>query len=87
MEQAGRTVLVIEDDVKFAKILLDLAHELKYKCIIAQGADEGFEMALEYNPDAIFLDMMLPDHLGLTVLDRLKENSKTRHIPVQVTSI
>jgi PAS domain S-box-containing protein len=84
---AGRTILVIEDDVKFAKILLDLAHELKYKCIIAQGADEGFEMALEYNPDAIFLDMMLPDHLGLTVLDRLKENSKTRHIPVQVTSI
>ena len=84
---AGRTVLVIEDDVKFAKILLDLAHELKFKCIIGQGADEGFEMALEYNPDAILLDMNLPDHLGLTVLDRLKENPKTRHIPVQVMSV
>jgi len=83
----GRTVLVIEDDVKFSKILLNLAHELKYKCIIAQGADEGFEMALEYNPDAILLDMKLPDHLGLTVLNRLKENPKTRHIPVQVISI
>jgi len=83
----GRTVLVIEDDVKFSKIVLDVARELKYKCIIAQGADEGFEMALDYNPDAILLDIKLPDHLGLTVLDRLKENAKTRHIPVHVISI
>ncbi|HXH31889.1 MAG TPA: PAS domain S-box protein [Bacteriovoracaceae bacterium] len=82
----GRTVLVIDDDVKFDKILLDVAHELKYKCIVAQGADEGFDLALEYDPDAIILDMKLPDHLGLTVLDRLKENPKTRHIPVQVMS-
>ena len=84
---ADRTVLVIEDDVIFAKILFDLAHELKYKCIIAQGADEGFEMALEYTPVAILLDIKLPDHLGLTVLDRLKENTKTRHIPVHVMSV
>ena len=84
---ADRTVLVIEDDVIFAKILFDLAHELKYKCIIAQGADEGFEMALEYTPVAILLDIKLPDHLGLTVLDRLKENTKTRHIPVHAMSI
>ncbi|MBC7753465.1 MAG: PAS domain S-box protein [Moraxellaceae bacterium] len=83
---AGRTILVIEDDVKFAKILFDLAHELNYKCIVGQGADEGFEMVLEYNPDAILLDIKLPDHLGLTVLDRLKENLKTRHIPVYVMS-
>nr|MBA2404305.1 response regulator [Bdellovibrionales bacterium] len=83
----GRTVLVIDDDVKFDKILLDLAHELKYKCIVAQGADEGFDLALEYDPDAILLDMKLPDHLGLTVLHRLKENPKTRHIPVQVMSM
>jgi len=84
---AGRTVLVIDDDVKFAKILFDLAHDLKYKCLVAQGADEGFALALEFNPDAILLDMKLPDHLGLTVLDRLKDNPKTRHIPVQVMSI
>ena len=86
LSAAGRTILVIEDDVKFAKILFDLAHELNYKCIVGQGADEGFELALEYNPDAILLDIKLPDHLGLTVLDRLKENLKTRHIPVQVMS-
>ena len=83
----GRTILVIEDDVKFAKIVLDLAHELKFKCIIAQGADEGFDLAIEYNPNGILLDMKLPDHPGLTVLDRLKESPKTRHIPVQVMSV
>lgn len=86
LSATGRTVLVIEDEIKFSKILLDLAHELQYKCIIGQGADEGFDMALEFNPDAILLDMKLPDHVGLTVLDRLKENPKTRHIPVQVIS-
>jgi len=87
LDKAGRTILVIEDDVAFAKILFNLAHELDFKCIVAQGADEGFEMALEYSPNAIALDIKLPDHMGLTVLDRLKENPKTRHIPVQVMSI
>jgi CheY-like chemotaxis protein len=53
---------------------------------VAQGADEGYEMALESMPDAILLDIKLPDHLGLTVLDRLKNNLKTRHIPVHVIS-
>ncbi len=83
----GKTVLVIEDEAQFSKILFDLAHELKYKCLVAEGADEGVEMALEYNPDIILLDMKLPDHLGLVVLDRLKQNPKTRHIPVQVISV
>ncbi len=87
LSKASRTILVIEDDIQFAKILFNFAHELKYNCIIGQGADEGFEMALEYNPDAILLDMKLPDHIGLTVLDRLKENPKTRHIPVHVMSV
>ncbi|MDD4972716.1 MAG: response regulator [Bacteriovorax sp.] len=87
LSHPGRTVLVIEDEAIFSKILLDLAHELKYKCLVAQGADEGFKMALEYSPDAILLDMILPDHLGLTVLDRLKQNPRTRHIPVHVISV
>ena len=81
------TVLVVEDDIGFAKILFDLAHELNFKCIVGQGADEGYEMAIQYLPTAIILDMKLPDHFGLTVLDRLKKNSKTRHIPVQVISV
>lgn len=81
-----KTILVIEDDVIFAKIVLDVAHESNFKCIVAQGADEGFDLAMEYNPNAILLDIKLPDHLGLTVLDRLKGNLKTRHIPVYVIS-
>lgn len=87
LDMGDRTILVIEDDVEFAKIVFDIAHEMKLKCIVGQSADEGYEMALEYAPSAIFLDMKLPDHSGLTVIDRLKENPKTRHIPVQVISV
>ncbi len=81
-----RRVLVIEDEQPFAQILFDLAHELKYSCLVAHRAEEGFAAALEYRPDAILLDMGLPDHSGLTVLERLKENPLTRHIPVHVVS-
>ena len=82
-----RSVLVIEDEPQFAGILRDLAHELKYSCLIAQNADHGFDTALQFRPDAILLDMRLPDHSGLTVLERLKENSITRHIPVHIVSV
>ena len=82
-----RTVLVIEDEPQFAGILRELAHELKYSCLIAQSADEGFETAVSYQPDAILLDMCLPDHSGLTVLERLKESPVTRHIPVHIVSV
>ena len=82
-----RSVLVIEDEPQFAGILRDLAHELKYSCLIAQNADHGFDTAVQYRPDAILLDMRLPDHSGLTVLERLKENPVTRHIPVHIVSV
>ncbi len=83
----GRTFLVIEDDSQFAQILLDLAHELHYKCVVAQDAEEGLELAQSLLPDAILLDLMLPDHSGLTVLDQLKEDPATRHIPVHIVSV
>ncbi|WP_296268280.1 response regulator [Pseudomonas sp. UBA6562] len=82
-----RCILVIEDEPNFAHILYDLAHELGYNCLHAQGADEGFELAARYLPDAVLLDMRLPDHSGLTVLQRLKERAETRHIPVHVISV
>ncbi len=82
-----RCILVIEDEPKFAGILFDLAHELNYNCLVAHGADEGFDLALRFVPDAILLDMRLPDHSGLTVLQRLKEQAGTRHIPVHVISV
>ncbi|MCX7080733.1 MAG: response regulator [Pseudomonas sp.] len=81
-----RCILVVEDELNFAHILFDLAHELGYQCLVAHGADEGYSLATQFIPDAILLDMRLPDHSGLTVLQRLKEHAETRHIPVHVIS-
>ncbi|WP_248765098.1 response regulator [Pseudomonas protegens] len=84
---SSRCILVVEDEANFAHILFDLAHELGYHCLVAHGADEGYSLAAQFIPDAILLDMRLPDHSGLTVLQRLKENPQTRHIPVHVISV
>lgn len=86
-ERSGRRVLVVEDEVRFARILFDLAHELGYACLVATCADEGLELARQYRPDAILLDMHLPDGSGLGVLQRLKDDAQTRHIPVHVVSV
>ncbi|WP_160018537.1 response regulator [Pseudomonas sp. 8O] len=86
-ERGGRRVLVVEDEVRFARILFDLAHELGYVCLVATCADEGLELARQYRPDAILLDMRLPDGSGLGVLQRLKDDPQTRHIPVHVVSV
>ena len=82
----ARRVLVIEDEPQFAHILYDLAHELGYRCLIAHGAADGFSLATQFLPDAILLDMGLPDSPGLGVLQRLKDDPQTRHIPVHVVS-
>ncbi|MGK5025999.1 response regulator [Janthinobacterium sp. RB2R34] len=81
-----RSVLVIEDEPSFAGILFDLAHEMHYRCLVAHGAEEGLRLAAEFLPDAILLDMGLPDRPGLSVLQKLKENPRTRHIPVHIVS-
>ncbi|MGE8505483.1 MAG: response regulator [Pseudomonas sp.] len=86
-ERGGRRVLVVEDEVRFARILFDLAHELGYACLVATCADEGLELARQFRPDAILLDMRLPDGSGLGVLQRLKDDAQTRHIPVHVVSV
>jgi len=82
-----RVILVVEDDLNFARILFDLAHELGFKCIVASTADDGVLAARQYLPHAVLLDMGLPDHSGLSVLDRLKRDTRTRHIPVHVASV
>ncbi|CAN7624548.1 response regulator [Pseudoduganella sp. LjRoot289] len=81
-----RMVLVVEDEPAFARILYDLAHDMGYRCVVAFGADEGLQMAEQYRPDAILLDIRLPDRSGLSVLQLLKDNPNTRHIPVHVVS-
>ncbi len=81
-----RLVLVIEDEPAFARILYDLAHDMRYRCLVAFAADEGLQLAAQYKPDAILLDIRLPDRSGLSVLQQLKDNPETRHIPVHVVS-
>jgi CheY-like chemotaxis protein len=81
-----RVILVVEDDERFARILYDLAHEQGFECLIANNAEAALALAAEYVPSAVLLDIGLPDHSGLSVLDRLKREGRTRHIPVHVIS-
>ena len=83
----ARVILIVEDDPVFARILCEIAHEQGFQCLIAGTADEGALMARQYIPHAVILDMNLPDHTGLSVLDRIKRDVRTRHIPVHVVSV
>jgi CheY-like chemotaxis protein/CHASE3 domain sensor protein len=83
----GRVILLVEDDLAFVAIVRDLVREMGFQCIATSTASEGLEAAAEYLPSAILLDVNLPDHSGLGVLDRLKRDPKTRHIPVHVISV
>jgi CheY-like chemotaxis protein/CHASE3 domain sensor protein len=82
-----RLILVVEDDMRFAAILRDLIHESGFQCLLAHTAGDGIRAALDFKPSAILLDMNLPDHSGLGVLDQLKRSPQTRHIPVHVISV
>ena len=83
----GRVILLVEDDAAFAMILRDLVHEMGFQCIAAPSANEGLVAAAQFLPSAIILDVNLPDHSGLGVLDRLKRDPRTRHIPVHIVSV
>jgi CheY-like chemotaxis protein/CHASE3 domain sensor protein len=86
LDPQRRTILVVEDDVVFANILYELAHGQDFLCLVATSAGEALEMVQQYTPSAVVLDIGLPDHSGLSVLDRLKRDNRTRHIPVHVVS-
>ncbi|SAL75922.1 multi-sensor hybrid histidine kinase [Caballeronia peredens] len=81
-----RAILVIEDDQTFARILYDLAHELEFDCVHAATATQGVELARSLQPNGILLDIGLPDQSGLTVLEWLKHDPLTRHIPIHIVS-
>jgi signal transduction histidine kinase/CheY-like chemotaxis protein/CHASE3 domain sensor protein len=83
----GRVILLVEDDPAFAMILRDLVHEMGFQCVAAASANEGLVAAGKYLPSAILLDVNLPDHSGLGVLDALKRDPRTRHIPVHMISV
>ena len=81
-----RILLVVEDDENFANILRDLSREMGFKVLLAGTAEEALDLAQRYMPSAIILDVGLPDQSGLSVLDQLKRDVQTRHIPVHVVS-
>ncbi|MFN2637239.1 MAG: HAMP domain-containing protein [Gemmatimonadaceae bacterium] len=86
IEEGDRTVLVIENDQNFAKVLLDMAHDKGYKAVVELDGEAGLAAAREVRPDAITLDVDMPGMDGLEVLDRLKRDPETRHIPVHIIS-
>jgi HAMP domain-containing protein/signal transduction histidine kinase/CheY-like chemotaxis protein len=87
IQPGDRVLLIVEDDPTFARILVGLARENGFKTIVALWGDRGLTLARELKPDAITLDIRLPDMAGWTILDKLKHDPSTRHIPVHVVSI
>ncbi|HET8834309.1 MAG TPA: response regulator [Gemmatimonadales bacterium] len=87
IEQGDRILLIAEDDPNFAQILLDLARDRGFKGLVAHRADRALALAREYQPTAVTLDLRLPDADGWTILDRLKHDPGTRHIPVHIISV
>jgi signal transduction histidine kinase/CheY-like chemotaxis protein/methyl-accepting chemotaxis protein len=81
-----KIILIIEDDRKFSRLLMELAQEKAFKCLVAEDGQTGLQLANEYKPHAIILDVGLPLLDGWIVMDRLKENPATRHIPVHFIS-
>ena len=81
-----RVLLIIEDDETFATILRDLSREMGFRSLAAGTAEEALTLARQFMPSAIVLDVGLPDQSGLSVLDRLKRDVKTRHIPIHIIS-
>ena len=81
-----KLILIIEDDEQFLEILCDLADKKGYKVLAEKSGEEGFKLAEKYKPDAIFLDIGLPDINGWKVIDKLKNREGTKDIPVHVIS-
>ena len=87
VQPGDRSLLIVEDDPHYARVLLGLAREKGFKGIVATRGNAALTLARQYQPSAITLDVFLPDMLGWTVLNNLKLNPATRHIPVQIISV
>jgi CheY-like chemotaxis protein len=87
LEPGDATLLVIEDDPHYARVLADLARDTGFKVLVAMRGAEALELARAHRPTAISLDVFLPDMLGWSVLNQLKKDPATRHIPVQMITL
>src|SRR5262245_9326752 len=81
------SLLIVEDDSRYARVLVDIAHREGFKVLVAQRGADAIELAREFKPTAISLDVFLPDMLGWTVLSNLKQDPNLRHIPVQIITV
>ncbi len=86
VQEGDTAVLVVENDLSFAKILLEMAREKGFKGLVALDGRTGIDLAHQYQPDAITLDIDMPGVDGFAVLERLKKHPDTRHIPVHIIS-
>src|SRR5262249_47489850 len=87
LEPGDTILLIVEDDPHYARVLIDLARDKGFKVLVAARGTEALELAKQYQPAAVSLDVFLPDMLGWTVLSQLKHNPLTRHIPVQIITL
>jgi CheY-like chemotaxis protein len=87
LQPGDNALLIVEDDLHYARILCDLARDTGFKVLMASSGSEALTLAREFQPTAVSLDVFLPDMLGWTVLNHLKQNPGTRHIPVQMLTL
>jgi CheY-like chemotaxis protein/signal transduction histidine kinase len=87
IEPGDAVLLIVEDDPHYARIIADLAHDQGLKVLVAMRGADALGLAREYRPSAVSLDVFLPDMLGWTVLNQLKQDPATRHIPVQIVTL
>jgi CheY-like chemotaxis protein/signal transduction histidine kinase len=80
-------LLIVEDDPHYARVLCDLSHDKGFKVLVAIRGAEALALAREFRPTAVSLDVFLPDMLGWTVLNHLKQDPATRHIPIQMLTL
>jgi CheY-like chemotaxis protein/signal transduction histidine kinase/HAMP domain-containing protein len=81
------SILIVEDDPHYARILADLARDKGFKVLVAARGSEALDLAREFHPTSVSLDVFLPDMLGWTVLSHLKQDADLRHIPVQIVTL
>jgi CheY-like chemotaxis protein len=87
LQEGDSSLLIVEDDPHYARVLADLARHRGFKVLVATRGAEALELAREYRPTAVSLDVFLPDMLGWTVLSHLKQDPSLRHIPVQIITL
>ncbi|MBV8115369.1 MAG: HAMP domain-containing protein, partial [Silvibacterium sp.] len=87
LQEGDTALLIVEDDPHYARILRDLARDKGFKVLVASRGAEALALAREFKPTAVSLDVFLPDMLGWTVLNHLKQDPGTRHIPVQMLTL